>query len=192
LASYFRIADHSAVSGKGCLCATLVKIVSFLRGSVDATSGAAQYLVPTTRKSRISHLLSWPIGAEKLSLALASVPQLRLLSLEFVQDWYDRMHFPRYPVLSTVYLHNEVPFKSVTGESVSTEWLVRVHPVGRQFRHRIQEHILAEELPVAAKWFRERATLCLLGMDRLVFFYEEETDTFSAERETRLQPSTAR
>lgn len=152
-------------------------------------SGAEHYVIPTARKSRISHLLSWPIGAERLSLALASVPQLRLLSLQFVQNWYDKMHFPRYPVLSTFYLHNEITFKSVTGQTVSTEWLIHVHPVRRQFRHRIQEYMLAEGLPIAARWFEERSDLCLRGYDKLVFFYEEETDTFSIERETRLQPS---
>src|SRR6201993_1930035 len=114
------------------------------------------YVIPTARKSRISHLLSWPIGAERLSLALSSVPQLKLLSLQFILDWYDRMHFPRYPFLSTVYLHNEIEFKSVTGEIVSTEWLINVHPVGRQSRHRIQEYMLKEGLSTAAQWFEER------------------------------------
>jgi len=147
------------------------------------------YVIPTARKSRISHLLSWPIGAERLSLALTSVPQLRLLSLQFAQNWYDKMHFPRYPVLSTFYVHNENTFKSVTGEIVSTEWLIHVHPVRRQFRHRIQEHMLAKGLPLVARWFEERSDLCLRGYDRLILFYEEEADTFSIERETRLHPS---
>lgn len=148
------------------------------------------YVIPTARKSKISHLLSWPIGAKRLSLELASVPQLKLLSLHFIQNWYDQTRDPRYPILSTIYLHNEIEFKSkATGEIVSTEWLIYVHPVRRQSRHRIQDYMLAEGIPTAAQWFQQRSDLCLRGGDRMNVFYEEEIDTFSIERETRLQPS---
>ena len=43
-------------------------------------------IIPTRFKAKISHELSFPIGAEKISIALASVPQLAQLVLHFNSD----------------------------------------------------------------------------------------------------------
>ena len=47
-------------------------------------------LIPTRSKGKISQLLSYPIGAERVSSALASVPQYKELVLHFQGDWFDR------------------------------------------------------------------------------------------------------
>jgi hypothetical protein len=67
------------------------------------------FLIPTRRKAQISHLLSYPVGAGKISAALASVPQIGEIALLFVQDWYDRDHFKRHPYLSVRYTEKNWP-----------------------------------------------------------------------------------
>jgi hypothetical protein len=49
--------------------------------------------------------------------------------------------------------------------------------------------LLAYTLPAAAAWLTERGGLERIGEDLLVFFYDEETDSFYSEATTKLQPS---
>ena len=147
-------------------------------------------LVPTRSRQKISHLLSYPIGAERISIALASVPQYAELVLHFQEDWYDRLRFPRYPYLMVDYSRDATSWNSrdAAGVNLLSTWNITVKPVRRETRHKIQQHMLNTALGQTVEWFTDRATLVLPGSERLLFFYDEDTEEFSEERESRLEP----
>ena len=155
-----------------------------------AVEDTQSIIIPTRSKAKISHELSYPIGAERISVALASVAQLPALVLHFRGDWYDRLRFGRYPYLRVVYSRIPKPInpESASGIPLFNEWEIIVKPVRRSSRHKIQQHMLTAALPQVEEWLRQRADLMQPGNDILTFFYDEDSDIFSEERETRLQP----
>ena len=147
------------------------------------------FIIPTRSKGRISHELSFPLGAERLSAALASVPQLSDLVLHFQSDWYDRLRFARYPYLSVAYARKSRTVNPVaSGIPLFNVWEIMVKPVRRSSRHTIQQHLLTVALPQVEQWLQRRRGLAQPGTDRLTFFYDEDSEIFSEESETHLEP----
>jgi hypothetical protein len=74
--------------------------VASLRAIYDeaekADMDAVRQIIPTRLKAKISHELSFPIGAEKLSSALLGVPQFMKLSLHFKGDRWRLVRFRRF------------------------------------------------------------------------------------------------
>lgn len=115
---------------------------------MDESVTSKPYLIPTKRKALIPNSLSFPIGAEKISTGLISAPQINELVLIFVQDWYDRVHFKKYPFLSVKYIEKDWPANL---NPYYGRWCIQIHPVRRSFRDRIQKHILSDTLPAIVK-----------------------------------------
>lgn len=147
-------------------------------------------IIPTRFKAKISHELSFPIGAEKLSIALASVPQLHQLVLHFNSDYKQRTRAERYPCLRVVYFRRVMPVNPVSSSGIPlfNKWQIEVSPVPRTSRHRIQQSIVSTALPEIAQWLRQREHLAQQGSDMLTYFYDEARDIFSAEAATHLEP----
>ena len=147
-------------------------------------------IIPTRYKAKISGELSFPIGAEKISAALASVPQLSKLVLQFGSDYKQKTRSGRYTCLRVRYARLSLPVNplSSSGIPLFNEWEIEVKPVPRTCRHRIQEHIVHVALPQIERWLLERSTLEQRGSDTLVLSYDQQNDTFSVEQESRLEP----
>lgn len=147
-------------------------------------------IIPTRYKAKISGELSFPIGAEKISAALASVPQLSKLVLQFGSDYKQKTRSGRYTCLRVRYARLSLPVNPVSSSGIPlfNEWEIEVKPVPRTCRHRIQEHIVHVALPQIERWLLERSTLEQRGSDTLVLSYDQQNDTFSVEQESRLEP----
>jgi len=112
------------------------------------------YTVPTASKAKISHHLSYPIGAEAVSLALASAAQSPELKLRFY-FWSDLwLRSGHYEFLRVEYLNNatpaeEFPMLRLHKRPPQYRWEIVVQPVPRLVRHRIKQYILESALPAA-------------------------------------------
>ena len=150
-------------------------------------------VVPTLSKVKISHHLSYPIGAEAVSSALASTAQFPLLKLHFYY-WCD--HDPRhrnYEFLRVEYLNNatpvaKYPVTELHNRPPQWRWEIVVQPVPRAVRHRIKQYILNSALPEIARWLAERSYLQQQGSDILTFFYDEKAEEFTPRRLAHLEP----
>jgi hypothetical protein len=105
-------------------------------------------IIPTRSKAKISHALSFPIGAERVSVALASAVQFPQLVLDFRSDYFNTVRSGRYPFLRVMNSCAEKPIARPFSSGVPTlsEWSIAVWPVLRVFRHRVQRYILDSAL----------------------------------------------
>lgn len=151
------------------------------------------YMIPTLSRAKISHHLSYPVGAAAVSVALASVVQLPDLKLHFY-FWSDLgLRSGHYEFFRVEYLNNatpaeEWPISSLYKRPPQYRWEIIVQPVPRVNRHRINEYILESALPGVKNWLSERTELAQQGSDLLTFFYNEKEEKFESRPLTRLEP----
>ena len=152
-------------------------------------------IIPTRFKAKISHELSFPIGAERLSKALLHTPQFNQLSLHFKSDRWRNVSFRRYACIGIEHSSRRVDmvdrFLDSAGVPLFNEWQVNVFPVPRIHRHLIHQHINDRALPEICEWLRKRDHTEQPGEESLAFFFDEEKDTFTSESQSRLQPRRA-
>ena len=147
-------------------------------------------IIPTRTKAKISHELSFPIGAERISVALAAATQLPQLVLHFRPDYFNGVRCGRYPFLRVQYSRAEKPIDFIPPSvaSLFNEWQIVVWPVPRVFRHRIQQYILDLALPQIKQWLDQRVNLAQPGSESLTFLFDEKKEEFVPEQLVRLQP----
>lgn len=152
-----------------------------------------KFVIPTASRVKISQKLSYPLGAEALSLALVSVPQREDIRLHFYW-WSDRgLRRGHYEFLRVEYLNNvrplqEWPIWSLYQRPAQGRWEIVVQPVPRTVRHRVKQYIEDFALPQIAQWLNFRKDLTQQGGDILAFFYDEESEDFVVRPLTRLEP----
>jgi hypothetical protein len=152
-----------------------------------------QIIIPTLSKARISRHLSYPVGAEHISAALASAVQLPELKLRFYSGFDIGLRRGHYEFLRVEYLNNAVPAQSwpisiLYKRPPQHRWEIVVQPVPRVFRHRIKQHILDSALTQILSWLNERAGLSQVGSDILAFFFDEKTEEFEPRTLSQLEP----
>ena len=159
------------------------------------------YIIPTRFKSKISHELSFPIGAERISQALAETPQFAKLILHFNSErwrsngdrWLSIKH-GYYEIFRVSYSGRRAQMAAERlaedGESLWSEWQLDVFPVPRALRHRFHEYILETALPQVKDWLRKRNNPGHSGEDVLSFIYDEHKDELTSE--TRFDPKPLR
>jgi hypothetical protein len=151
-----------------------------------------QVLIPTRFKAKISHLLSFPIGAERVSKALADTPQIAKLFLHFNSDRWGHVRSGRYPCIRVQHSSRCAGmadrFSDATGVPMFNEWEVCVYPVPRIHRHSIQQNIVTIALPQINEWLRKRTELQQPGEQSLTFYFDERKDEFMSESEMQLHP----
>ena len=150
-------------------------------------------VIPTLSRAKISRNLSYPIGAERISEALASTAQLPELKLQFHSGFNTGPRIRHFEFLRVEYLSDaresgRLPIFSLWPLQRHSQWEIVVQPVPRVLRHRIKQYITKTALEQVALWLRERARLQQEGNDILAFFYDENTEEFTPERLTRLEP----
>ena len=154
---------------------------------------SVQKLIPTLHKSKISHLLSYPVGAETVSTALYGVPQFNKLILRFF-FWSDNeLRRGNYEFIRIEY-RNRYQSKEWTrlglhGRTEQYRWEIVVHPVPRVFRNRVHDLAISEALPAIREWLEAHAVLDRQGTYIFAFFYDEKTDAISIERFDKLEPA---
>lgn len=158
------------------------------------TESSTQELIPTLSKSKISCHLSYPIGAEAVSAATASVSQFAQLKLLFY-FWSDQsLRSGDYEFLRAEYQHAERRSDYWTilhlyRSQPQYRWEIVVQPVPRVFRNRIKQYILDTALPHIASWLSERSQLESQGSDILAFFFDEKASEVIVRNATRLEPT---
>ena len=149
-------------------------------------------IIPTRYKAKISHELSFPIGAEKISKALSDTPQIGELILHFNSDRWRQVAHKRYACIGVMRSSRRASIgekhPDVTGVPLFSEWEIHVSPVPRVHRHRIQQCILDRGLPEIRKWLYIRAGIQMPGEETLRFSFDEEKDEFASEANEELHP----
>lgn len=151
------------------------------------------YIIPTLSKTKISHHLSYPIGASAISEVLRSAAQLPELKLHFY-FWSDHgLRCGHYEFLRVEYLNNatpaeEYPIGHLYKRPPQYRWEIVVQPVPRVIRHEIKRYILESAFAEIAKWLSDRTELAQQGSDMLTFFYDEKNGQFESRPLTRLEP----
>jgi hypothetical protein len=152
-----------------------------------------QVIIPTLSKAKISRHLSYPIGAERISVALAATPQLLMLKLHFYSGLSSGLRWKYYEFLRAEYLNQaspsaEWPISSLYNRPPQYRWEIVVQPVPRIMRHRIKQYIADSALPQIAQWLITRSQLAQRGNDILAFFYDDKADEFLFRELTHLEP----
>jgi hypothetical protein len=149
-------------------------------------------IIPTRYKAKISHELSFPIGAEKISKALAGVPQFGELILHFNSDRWRSIPHKRYACISVMRSsRRESMAEKYVDAGLDTlwgEWEIDVSPVPRIHRHRIQQYIVDHALSEMREWLNKRADTRLLSEETLRYFFDEERDEFAFEANEEFHP----
>lgn len=117
---------------------------------------AQQFIIPTLSRAKISRHLSYPIGAEHISVALAATPQLLMLKLHFYSGLSSGLRWRHYEFLRAEYLNQappsaEWPISSLYNRPPQYRWEIVVQPVPRIMRHRIKQFITDSALTADRK-----------------------------------------
>jgi len=152
-------------------------------------------IIPTITRAKLARHLSYPIGAEHISAALASSAQLPEIKLHFFVQHFDRgLHKSHYEFLRVEYLKDarpaeKWPISGLYWRPTQSQWEVVVQPVPRVLRHRIKQYIVDSALPLIAIWLGERAGLARQGSDILAFFFDNKNgEEFIIRHLTNLEP----
>ena len=146
--------------------------------------------IPTCSKVKISSFLSYPIGAEAISRALVSTPQLPDLRLHFYTDFRVKLYseFLRVEYLDRAKTADAPPILYLLRRPPQSRWEIVVQPVPRALRNRNKQYIVDSALPQVAQWRWERSHLGRPGNEVLAFFHDKERDEFVVQSLTRLGP----
>ena len=158
-----------------------------------------QEIIPTLSKSKISRLLSYPIGAELLSQALRQIPQFQFLKLHFYAAMGNGLQDCRlggktiYEFLRVEYLNSSAvaekyPIRPLYSRPPQYRWEIIILPVPRVHRHAVNRHIVEVVLPKVERWLCKRASQISVGSEVLSFFYDPEEDAVSTEEVSRMEP----
>lgn len=117
-------------------------------------------MIPTRYKSKLSYLMSYPIGTGKLSQALADVPQINDLSVAF----FDSCQHPSKlenpcRILSIGYFYRQVSLttrnKSIEQGEYGAKWEITVHPVPRICVSDVRSQLDEEGLNEICQWLHQ-------------------------------------
>ncbi len=148
-------------------------------------------IIPTRVRDKIPHDQSFPIGAERISIALASATQLPLLVLDFRSDRYKHVRLGHLSFFSVTYSGKDMSRVNSllrTGVPLFNKWTIGVRPVSRTSRHFVQQYILETALPRVKGWLDQRIGLEHPGVEAIEFFFDEGKEEFVEKQEARRQP----
>ena len=124
-------------------------------------------MIPTRYKSKLSRSLSYPLGAEAISSALAGAPHYSDLTLSFhdspVWRGSDFRRLLRESIPYAVFVASYSPARSpgYTGSATMAEmgmyaesWDLRVNPVRRELRHTSGQLLQEQGLPAVVQWLQ--------------------------------------
>jgi hypothetical protein len=151
-------------------------------------------VIPTRTGRKISHQLSFPIGAERTSIPLASVRQLPQLVVHFGSDYFNRVRSGHYPFLWIRYVGRNQLIDPVSSSGIPlfNQWEIAVGPVPSVLRHRIHLEILGTALLRIRRGLDQRVDLEHSGSESLTLFFDEKDEKKEEvvlEQDSRLEPA---
>lgn len=117
-----------------------------------------QTMIATAYKAKISHTLSYPLGAGEISEFAGEFPQLDRTSIRFVSQhgiWashWNKMLREGTPYNVLECIHKCIDDRPLYGSSDNIVWTIRVYPVLRSLRSHAHEGLLNQALPLLHKW----------------------------------------
>ena len=125
-------------------------------------------MIPTSARSTISSLLSWPVGAKEMSDAWADVPQIGALFISFLDaDRNPHQRTSPHRLLSAAYRHLETsghrkqklygPRVIVGHFGEEPRWEIDVSAVPRTLRHTVNAALKAEGFGRVRAWLVDHA-----------------------------------
>jgi hypothetical protein len=156
-------------------------------------------LIPTRYKSKLSSVLSWPIGAEELSAGLIGVSQFSELETTF-SFWgaHDiaTAHTTDWMTLVKLQYNRRPRYFSDSADSIERgvlerHWPITVKPVLRENRKNLHDGIILQ-LPKVAKWLTERHALQVIGTSQLLIVWNAREDSVYVSTEDALAPERIR
>ena len=127
-------------------------------------------MIPTTYKSKLPHTLSYPVGAEAVSVSLKGVPQESALSIGFYDhptifaSEFKKLRESKSPYLifSVAYRHLR-PGISASNQFIAEGWYeetweLKVYPVPHSHKAVARQALLSEGLPRVREWLSAERT----------------------------------
>ncbi len=152
-------------------------------------------LIPTTYKSKLPKVLSWPVGAEELSAALADVTTVSRMEVTFycrgaraveaarTTSWMELLSFRYFRRAG----HLTISQQSVENGVLEPHWHIRISPVLRELRKRLHDGIL-QQMPQVSARLRERASLNVIGESRISLIWDAAKDDVYVSLVDHLEP----
>lgn len=114
-------------------------------------------MIPTRYKSKLSHLMSYPISTGVLSKGLENVPQIDELSVAFLDSCQDPQKLENpCPVLSIGYFYRQVDLtssnKMIEEGRYGAKWKIQVYPVPRTCVSVVKNLLVEEGLDKICQW----------------------------------------
>jgi hypothetical protein len=158
----------------------------------------AKPLIATTYKAKIPSSVSWPMGAQEISDALAGVPQFDELRVTFSFYMTNKTalnHWPWMEVMRFAY-YKGANSLSMSGNMIQRghlerQWSISVSAVPRAERKRFHDMLLSE-LPKAAAWLSEHQARQAMGRLSFAIIWDKQKDTLYTSTETSAEPELAR
>jgi hypothetical protein len=114
-------------------------------------------MIPTRYKSKLSHLMSYPVSAGTLSKALEALPQINELSVAFFDSCQDprKLENP-CQVLKIGYVYRRVNLtsgnKGIEQGQYGAKWEIMVYPVPRACVSAVKNQLKEEGLDKIRQW----------------------------------------
>jgi hypothetical protein len=148
-----------------------------------------QPMIHTTSKDKLPKFLSYPIGAEILTDALSSSPQIEKLTVSLFTRYgslQDKKYRTQpYPILRINYRYlrsNRYTSNSFveSGYYDSESWHITVVAIPAELKSQVRKLLLSEGLPQILSWLQaERTALWLEGHRQFVILFDEKDSTLS-------------
>ena len=161
------------------------------------TENKPNEILPTLYKERLPHFLSYPLGAQKISEALAGITEFARIGLWFTNGGKGDHGTQRpYQVVEGSY---ERWSKTLSESRMSIErgwnrpkWTVTVQAVPRELKHEIQSLLMKEGLPRLKAWFiANRALFGREGQHSISVKYDEGFQVLQFEESSNAEWHTA-
>jgi hypothetical protein len=134
-------------------------------------------LIPTTSKSKISPMLAYPVGAQSISQALASVPQFEQMELVFTDNRYKVADaLGNLPILAGRYIKHNLGLSAShsmdESGSYGPKWEVQIYTVPKQHSTTIRQAVADQGFGLLNDWLCEkRSNFWLTKSHQVLLWY---------------------
>lgn len=141
-------------------------------------------MIPTKYRTKIPQSLSYPIGTELLTEALADVPQLEHLTVSFFHMIRAHKKLHPFPVIEVRYRNFNItlgtPEEFIARGMYDETWELTVRAVPREQKFVVKQLLLAEGLPKLAAWLQaKRSPAWLHGRKDFTIWFSADTQQLS-------------
>lgn len=151
-------------------------------------------MIPTSYKAKLSCKLSWPLGAERISKEMESVPQLA----SFILSFYGHDQNAVLKSKEVRVIEIEYSFAKAISESMIRlgygvpKWHIHIYPVPRELKSRISQ-LLEPMCSQLREWCLARSKLTgNEGREGITILHDAENDELRCEQYSSMGPAISR